>query len=169
MIAFITEHKDHRVGDGLRWGVEPLCAVLTEHGIPISASTYYEWAGRRPSARALRDEQVTELIRAECSSSRLVAGLGSRKMWLRLRGQGHDVARCTVERLYRANGWEGARYGRKPRTTIPDERRPGRRTWSTATSTRPRRTGYGLRTSPTCRPGWAWSTSRSSSTRSPAG
>lgn len=42
MIAFITEHKDHRVGDGLRWGVEPLCAVLTEHGIPISPSTYYE-------------------------------------------------------------------------------------------------------------------------------
>ncbi len=43
-------------------------------------------------------------------------------MWLRLRGKGHDVARCTVERLYRANGWEGAQYGRKPRTTIPDER-----------------------------------------------
>ncbi len=122
MIAFITEHKDHRVGDGLRWGVEPLCAVLTEHGIPISASTYYEWVTRRPSARALRDEQVTELIRAERASSKLVAGLGSRKMWLRLRGQGHDVARCTVERLYRANGWEGAQYGRKPRTTIPDER-----------------------------------------------
>ena len=35
MIAFIAEHKDHRVGDGLRWGVEPLCAVLTEHGITI--------------------------------------------------------------------------------------------------------------------------------------
>ena len=123
MIAFITEHKDHRVGDGLRWGVEPLCAVLTEHGIPISPSTYYEWVNRRPSARALRDEQVTELIRAERSSSRLVAGLGSRKMWLRLRGKGHDVARCTIERLYRANGWEGAQYGRKkPRTTIPDER-----------------------------------------------
>ncbi len=122
MIAFITEHKDHRVGDGLRWGVEPLCAVLTEHGIPISPSTYYEWVTRRPSARALRDEQVTELIRAERESSRLVAGLGSRKMWLRLRGKGHDVARCTVERLYRANGWEGAQYGRKPRTTIPDER-----------------------------------------------
>ena len=122
MIAFITEHKDHRVGDGLRWGVEPLCAVLTKHGIPISPSTYYEWVNRRPSARALRDEQVTELIRAERESSRLVAGLGSRKMWLRLRGKGHDVARCTVERLYRANGWEGAQYGRKPRTTIPDER-----------------------------------------------
>ena len=121
MIAFITEHKDHRVGDGLRWGVEPLCAVLSEHGIGISPSTYYEWVNRKPSARALRDEQVTELIRAERASSRLVAALGSRKMWLRLRGKGHDVARCTIERLYRANGWEGAQYGRKPRTTIPDK------------------------------------------------
>lgn len=121
MIAFITEHKDHRVADGLRWGVEPLCTVLTEHGIPISPSTYYEWVNSKPSARALRDEQVTQLIRAERHSSRLVAGLGSRKMWLRLRSQGHDVARCTVERLYRQNGWEGARYGKKPRTTIPDE------------------------------------------------
>ncbi len=46
MIAFITEHKDHRVGEGLRWGVEPLCAVLTEHGIPISPSTLVS-CGRR--------------------------------------------------------------------------------------------------------------------------
>ena len=41
-------------------------------------------------------------------------------MWLRLRSQGHDVARCTVERIMRRPGWEGARYGRRPRTTIPD-------------------------------------------------
>ena len=121
MIEFITEHKDHRVADGLRWGVEPLCAVLSGHGVPISPSTYYEWVGRKPSRRALRDEQVTALITAERGKSRLVAGLGSRKMWLHLRGQGHEVARCTVERLYRANGWEGARYGKKPRTTIPEE------------------------------------------------
>ena len=87
-----------------------MCAVLSEHGIPISPSTYYEWVNRTPSARALRDEEITELIRVERDASRLVAGLGSRKMWLRLRGKGHDVARCTVERLYRANGWEGAQY-----------------------------------------------------------
>lgn len=74
MIAFIAEHKDHRVADGLRWGVEPLCKVLTEHGVPVSASTYYEWVNARPSARALRDEQVTALIRAERDSGRLVAG-----------------------------------------------------------------------------------------------
>jgi putative transposase len=43
-------------------------------------------------------------------------------MWLRLRGQGHDVARCTVERIMRQRGWEGARRGRRaPRTTQADE------------------------------------------------
>ena len=49
------------MGDGLRWGVEPLCAVLTEHDIPISPSTYYEWVTRKPSTRALRDEGAQPL------------------------------------------------------------------------------------------------------------
>lgn len=124
MIAFITEHKDHRVADGLRWGVEPMCAVLTEHGIAIAASTYYEWAAKGVLARELRDEQVAALIGAERAGSAFVATLGSRKMWIRLRGKGHDVARCTVERIMREHGWEGARYGRAHRTTIPDERHP---------------------------------------------
>lgn len=121
VIAFITEHKDHRVGDGLRWGVEPLCDVLTEHGVTIRPSTYYEWVSKVPTKRALRDEEVSELIRTARESSRLIAALGSRKMWLLLRRKGHEVARCTIERLYREHGWEGARYGKKPRTTIPDE------------------------------------------------
>jgi putative transposase len=47
--------------------------------------------------------------------------LGSRKMWLRLRGQGHEVARCTVERIMRQRGWEGARRGRPVRTTVASE------------------------------------------------
>jgi putative transposase len=121
VIAFISEHKDHRVGDGLRWGVEPLCTVLSEHGIPISVSTYYEWVGRAPTRQQLRDQKVTDLILAERGACKLVAASGSRKMWLHLRGKGHDVARCTVERLYREHGWEGARYGKRPRTTIGDE------------------------------------------------
>ena len=40
MIDFITEHKDHQPPGGLRWGVEPLCRVLSEHGVSISPSTY---------------------------------------------------------------------------------------------------------------------------------
>ncbi len=46
MIAFIREHKDQRVTGpdgvaGLRWGAEPMCAVLSEHGISIAPATYY--------------------------------------------------------------------------------------------------------------------------------
>jgi putative transposase len=121
VIAFIREHKDRRDG-GLRWGVEPICAVLSEHGCRIAPSTYYGRVSRGPSRRDRRDEQIAALIEAEREQSRFVRVLGSRKMWLRLRGQGHEVARCTVERIMRQRGWEGARRGRRaPRTTQADE------------------------------------------------
>ena len=132
VIRFITEHKDHQVpgpdgGAGLRWGVEPMCAVLCEHGVPISASTYYEWITKTPTRRQLRDAELIEIIAAQREDKRtgkFVQTLGSRKMWIRLRGQGHEVARCTVERIMREQGWEGARYGSKHKTTIADEAMP---------------------------------------------
>jgi putative transposase len=132
VIAFIREHKDQRsLGPdgvrGLRWGVEPMCAVLTEHGIPIAPATYYEWIDKQPTKAQVRDEQVSELIRAEREdpkTGRFVSSLGSRKMWLRLRAKGHDVAKCTIERLMRDSGWEGASYGRKHPTTVGDPKRP---------------------------------------------
>ncbi len=34
IVAYVHTHKD-------RFGVEPICAVLSEHGIPIAPSTYY--------------------------------------------------------------------------------------------------------------------------------
>jgi putative transposase len=95
--------------------------VLTEHGCPIAPSTFYEVSSRRPSRRQLRDEQLIVLIKAERASNRFVAGLGARKMWLRLRSQGHDVARCTVERLMGQMGASGVIRGRRPiRTTTAD-------------------------------------------------
>lgn len=45
---------------------------------------------------------------------------GARKVWHQLHRQGHtDVARCTVERLMRANGLAGVRKQKAPRTTHP--------------------------------------------------
>lgn len=41
-------------------------------------------------------------------------------MWAHLNRQGIRVARCTVERLMRRNGWQGVRRTRRIRTTIPD-------------------------------------------------
>ena len=104
---------------------EPMCAVLCEHGVSISASTYYEWITKTPTRRQLRD---AELVRDhhggkgdDRKTGKFVQTLGSRKMWIRLRGQGHDVARCTVERIMREQGWEGACYGSKLKTTIADD------------------------------------------------
>ena len=46
---------------------------------------------------------------------------GARKVWLQLRREGIEVARCTVERLMREMGLAGVAAARKkPRTTVPD-------------------------------------------------
>ena len=46
---------------------------------------------------------------------------GARKVWLQLRREGIEAARCTVERLMREMGIAGASAQRKkPRTTVPD-------------------------------------------------
>jgi putative transposase len=95
--------------------------VLSEHGCKIAPSTYYDNLNRRPSKRELRDEELKKVITAERKQNRFVRLLGARKMWLHLRGKGHQVARCTVERLFGQMGIAGAQRGRKPRTTIPDE------------------------------------------------
>lgn len=45
---------------------------------------------------------------------------GARKMWLHLRQAGHEVARCTVERLMKVLGLLGAQRGKAKHTTISD-------------------------------------------------
>lgn len=120
-MRFIDTHKDHRVSDGLRWGVEPICAVLTEHGCAIAPSTYYDARARagRPTVRAVRDAELKEHITRVWKANYEV--YGARKVWLALNRENVVVARCTVERLMRELGLEGVRRGKKPRTTIPDE------------------------------------------------
>ncbi|MCR1981397.1 IS3 family transposase [Cellulosimicrobium cellulans] len=110
-MAFIEAHKDRAVG-GLRWGVEPIIAVLREQGVPIAPSTYYEARGRAPSRRAVRDEQLRNVVFEEWSKRQV---LGARKLWLRLRRDGHDIARCTVERLMGELGITGVVRGKARR------------------------------------------------------
>jgi putative transposase len=87
----------------------------------IAPSTYYDTVNRQPSRRALRDAQIVEVILAERARQKLFARFGARKMWLHLRSQGVDVARCTIERLYAEQGWAGALRSKRVRTTIPGE------------------------------------------------
>jgi putative transposase len=123
-VRFISEHKD-RCDGGLRWGVEPICAVLREQDCPIAPSTYYDAAGRPPSRRELRDERLKAAITRVHGENYGV--YGARKVWLALNRQGTPVARCTVARLMRELGLHGARRGKKVRTTIADPAatRPG--------------------------------------------
>jgi len=83
------------------FGVEPICTVLTEHGYKIAPSTYYDNKARAPSRRALRDAEIVELI-AAARDHKFRRRYGARKMRLHLRTHGHDVARCTIERLMAA-------------------------------------------------------------------
>jgi putative transposase len=118
IVDFIREHADHREPGGLRWGVEPICRVLTEHGLQVAPSTYYEHAGRVPTARQRRDAYLLgEIHRVHAANYSVY---GARKVWLQLNREGIEVARCTVERLMRAHGLVGVVRGKVKRTTIAD-------------------------------------------------
>ncbi|MFB7216638.1 IS3 family transposase [Streptomyces sp. NPDC056255] len=114
LVAFIDEHR------GRFGGVEPICRTLTEHDCKIAPSTYYAAKKRAvtPSARQVRDAALKELITEVHEANFRV--YGARKVWRELHRQGHEVARCTVERLMRDLGITGAVRGKKVITTIPD-------------------------------------------------
>jgi putative transposase len=113
-VSFIDEYRQV-------FGVEPICRVLTGHGLKIAPSTYYAAKARPASARTVRDEALkTEITRVWKANFGVY---GAYKMWRELNRQGTTVARCTVERLMRELGLEGALRGKKIRTTVSD---PGR-------------------------------------------
>ena len=114
IVAFIDGHRH-------RFGVEPICRVLSEHGCKIAPNTYWVAKKRPPSARAVRDEILKEEILRVWSANLEV--YGADKIWTQLNREGVRVARCTVERLMRDLGLSGARRGRTYKvTTRSDER-----------------------------------------------
>ncbi len=113
-MAFIDEHRS-------RFGVEPICRVLTEHGCRIAPSGYYAFKTRPVAARQLRDQEVTLEIERVFWDRNLGRGVaGVRKVWRLLKRDGVVVARCTVERLMRDQGLRGVRRGKQFVTTRPD-------------------------------------------------
>jgi putative transposase len=116
-VRFVNDHKDRSDG-GQRWGVESICAVLTEHGVRIAPSTYYEAVTRPPSARALRDEHLRPHIQRVFDDSG--GTYGPRRVWRALNDDGIAVARCTVERLMNGMHLHSTLgRGRSPRTDPP--------------------------------------------------
>ena len=65
----------------------------------------------------MRDEELKERIQEVHASNYRV--YGARKIWRELNRQGLAVARCTVERLMRELGIQGAVRGKRVITTIP--------------------------------------------------
>jgi len=112
MVSFIDEQREV-------YGVEPICTVL-----PIASSTYYEQKvrqadpGRLPP-RVKRDEALRPKIQWVFDENFQV--YGARKVWRQLNREGTKVARCTVERLMREMGLQGAVRGRKFKTTVADD------------------------------------------------
>jgi putative transposase len=118
IVGFIRDHQGRRDGGGLRWGVESICRVLSEHGCPIAPSTYYEQLAKTPTARERRDQQLAEqIVRVHEANFGVY---GARKVWLQLNREHIPVARCTVERLMKDHGLAGAVRGRIRKTTIAD-------------------------------------------------
>ena len=118
MVAFVDEYRQ-------KYGVEPICRVL-----PIAPSTYYEHKARqvdhsRVPPRVRRDAVLRDEIEQVWNDNFQV--YGARKVWRQLGREGWDVGRCTVERLMRQMGLQGATRGRSSKvTTIVDgvEARP---------------------------------------------
>lgn len=122
--TFIAEHH-------ARFGVVPICRVLTEHGCQLAPKTFYAWKAREPSKRALWDMTITEVLAGyyepdEHGRRKPESLYGATKMWAYLQREGIEVACCTVERLMRANGWHGVTRAKKVRTTEfdPEATRP---------------------------------------------
>jgi transposase InsO family protein len=115
MIAFIDDHRQTH-------GIEPICKVL-----PIAPSTYHDHAAKRAdpsklSARARRDGALKGEVRRVFEENFHV--YGARKVWRQLKREGKAVARCTVARLMKAMGLQGAIRGKPIRTTHQDKAVP---------------------------------------------
>jgi len=95
-----------------------VCAVLE---FPVSSYYAAKKREREPSLREQRDEWLKEQVKRVWADRRKGRRVyGARKVWLQLRREGIEAARCTVERLMKELGIAGASAGRrKPRTTVP--------------------------------------------------
>ena len=93
--------------------VATMCRLLG-----VSASGYYAWQQRPPSARAQADAALTESIRAIHERSRETYGMP--RIHAELTAEGRLVGRKRVARLMRAAGLEGISRRRRGRTTRRD-------------------------------------------------
>ena len=105
---YIAAHRD-------RFGVEPICAVLSEHDVTIAPGTFYKWLSR-PLSEAVVEEAylVNDIVDLYRRNKRVY---GVRKLWKAARRAGLRVGRDQVGRLMRIAGIQGVRRGEHRTTT----------------------------------------------------
>lgn len=107
--------------------------------LKVPRSGYYDWAARRPSARACEDARLTETIRQIHYDSRCSYGAPRVHAELPL-GVGLAIGRKRVARLMRAAGIQGISRRRKRAGDIPA---PATQAGQTGGKARVRITGSG--------------------------
>jgi putative transposase len=100
-----------------RFNIELLCRT-----VGANPSTYYAARSRPPSARAIKDAELTEEIQRVFEANYRVYGV--RKIYHQLRREGIEVGRDRVWRLMREAGLQGARRGKPKFTTRSDPAAP---------------------------------------------
>jgi putative transposase len=130
IVDYIQRHRD-------RFGVEPICRVLREHGLAIAPSTFHARQAQ-PVSQADWDDAHT--ANAAVDLWREHRGVyGADKLATAMRKSGWKLGRDQVARLMRIVGIEGVRRGRhRTVTTRQDptaERHPDliNRAWKTVT------------------------------------
>ena len=104
----------------MRFGVEQICRVLTEHGITISPSTYYARSAAPSTAAELDDAYAAHEVFCLFHDQRGLYGV--LKLWHSLRRRGRDIGRDQVARLMGICGITGIVRGK--RRTITTESDP---------------------------------------------
>jgi putative transposase len=102
IVDYIDAHRD-------RFGVAPICAVLSEHGGSIAPSTYYAAIHNRVSVADLDDAYRANALFDLHRANRGV--YGRRKLWHAARRAGLRIGRDQVERLMRLVGIAGVIRG----------------------------------------------------------
>ncbi len=130
IVDYIDAYRD-------RFGVEPICRVLTEHELAIAPSTYWAHKSRPVSDADWGDARMANVALDCWRANRSL--YGGDKLATAMRNAGFDVGRDQVARLMRILGIEGVRRGKHH--TVTTRRDPAaarhpdliKRKWSTPT------------------------------------
>jgi HTH-like domain len=105
IVGYIDSHRE-------RFGVEPICAVLSRHGMKIAPSTYYAHKATPVTDAALTEAYLVNALVTLWEENWGVYGF--RRLYHAARRAGLEVGRDQVGRLTAIVGIRGARQAGAP-------------------------------------------------------